>query len=588
MKDALDAWLVRQGRPGILQLHPVSRSRRHANWKVDQKDGTHALLRLSIASDGHRSLWREAAAHQRLAGSTCPRVEAYEILPEDLLGMPASLSSWVVGASGAGAMDAHPGLLPDLCYSSGQLIALLESDTPGQFGNAVVDGRFVPVRTNWALEYYAMVADWYARAHAVGADLGPMLAFLLQRLEGLLPALNTCRSFCLVHGDLRPSNLLLDLAPGPGKDDLPSYDVRGVVDWEFATMADPLLAFAMPLELPTMALAHVIDGYGRERVEEWLGRPAMMQRLEAYTIGRVVQYLALVVAAQTEDAARWGRGMAHAVRLAAERTQPGWVKAKLQAALEVDLEADVEVPNTADPVRSLVLRALGRLSCRPVVAPDEAKAWMGAIGCAMRDLDHPAEGWVKDGARFMESVRSEVAQRGYEPLRDRNKWLLGLDIRVAELGSERALCMFWLATAALVHTSGNPKVTTWPVRNHSLRGLQSLLEVMAREPAATDPRDVLFDALVALAAEQEIARLLVRDVRTEQQAARMARLLEAWEDLTVYDGRAPTALSPSEVVERGALHEDWRVPVVLVAVSKVEGLPMPPDQLIGAICHRDT
>lgn len=586
MRDALDAYLTQHGRPGVTEIHPISRSRRHHNWKVDLRDGTHVLLRLSVAGDGHRSLWREAAAHTRLAGSQLPRVAAYEILPEELLGMPASLSTWVDGASGAGAMDVNPGLLPDLCYSSGQLLALLETDTPGQFGTSVVEGRFVPVRTNWALEYYAMVADWYTRAHAVGADLGPLLAFLLQRLEGLLPALNTCRTFSLVHGDLRPSNLLLELTAGPGKDDLPTYDVKGVVDWEFSCMADPLLGFAMPLELPTMALAHVIDGYGREKVERWITRPEMLQRLEAYSIGRVVQYLALVVAAQTEDAARWGRGMAYAVRLATERTVPGWVKTKLQAALEVDLEADVEVPPSLDPVRALVLRALGRLSCRPVVGPIEAVSWMGAIGCAMRDLEHPDEGWVRDGARFMESVRNEVSQRGYEPLRDRNKWLLGLDARVAELNSARAMCAFWLATAALVHTSGNPKVTTWPVRNHSLRGLQSLLEVMAREPVATDTREVLFDALVGLAAEQEIAKLLSRDLRSDQQAARLARLLEAWEDLTVYEGVAAQALDPEALAAREGLHADWMVPVVLLAASKVEGLPMPTDLLIGAICRR--
>ncbi|MCA9570656.1 MAG: aminoglycoside phosphotransferase family protein [Myxococcales bacterium] len=400
MQEALDAWLRRLGRPGIAELVPVSRSRRHHNWRVELKDGSELLLRLSVAPDGHASLAHEAAAFAKLQGTDVPRVDAYELLPDDLLGKPASLSTWVRGSAGAGVLDVHPGLLADLCFTSGQLLALVEQQTSGPYGTSVVEGRFVPIRTNWALEYYAMVADWYTRAHAVGADLGPLLGFLLQRLESLLPALNAARSACLVHGDLRPANLVLDVTPGVGKDALPTYEVTGVVDWEFACMGDPLLAWAMPLELPTMPLAHMIDGYGREQVEAWLADPVALQRLEAYSIGRVVQFLALVVSAQTEDAERWGRAMAYAARTAAERAVQGFAERRLREALEVDLEAEVEVPSQAEPVRALLFRALGRLSCRPVIGPREATSWLGALAAGLRDPEHEDEGWVKDGERF--------------------------------------------------------------------------------------------------------------------------------------------------------------------------------------------
>lgn len=586
MEDALAAYLASLGRPGIRSIDPIARSRRHANWRVELEDGSVQFLRQAIASDGHQSLEREAAASAKLAGTELPRVVGYELLPDDVFGMPASLSTFVEGANAAGVMDAHPGLLADLCYSCGQLIALVEQDTSGTYGTSVVEGRFLPVRTSWALEYYAMVADWYTRAHAVGADLGPLLAFMLQRLEKLLPALNTAERFNLVHGDLRPNNLLLHVFPGETKDDLPTYEVAGVVDWEFACMGDALLAFAMPLDLPVPALAHLLDGYGREKVEAWLEQPSVLDRLEAYSIGRVVQYLALVVASQTEDAERWGRNLAYALKLARERTQPGFAKRKLEEALAVDLEAELELEDPHDPVRALTLRALGRLSCRPVVGPREAVHWMGAIACALRDLEHPDEGWVKDGERFMQGVRKAVRQRGFEPLRDRNKWLVGFDERVGTLQSDRALGAFWLAVSALVHTSSQPRVTTWPVRNHSLRGLQSLVEVLAQQPVANRSRDVLFDALLGLAAEEGIANLIGRPVRAADQAKRLATLREAWEDLTLFEGVTPQRLGAGELAEREAGEVDWMVPVVLFASSRVRGLPMEMDALIGAICAR--
>ena len=72
----------------------------------------------------------------------------------------------------------------------------------------------------------------------------------LRRVAGSAQALlDGVTRACLVHSDFNPKNLLVDPE---------TLEVTGLVDWEFARMADPLLAWALPLELPVDALAFVI------------------------------------------------------------------------------------------------------------------------------------------------------------------------------------------------------------------------------------------------------------------------------------------------------------------------------------------
>lgn len=535
-------------------------------------DGSACLLRIAV-DPGAEGLEREHAAYRRLVGGDLPVVDVYERLPDVLFDRPASLSSWIEGSPGSGVLDVYPKLLGDLCYTTGQLARALEDGTRGTFGTAVVDGAFVAQRTRWSLEYYAMIADAYAHAHARSADLGPVLAYLLQRLEKLLPCLDAVSRFSLVHGDLRPANLVLEVTAPEEKDGLPSYDIAGVIDWELAAMGDPLLAWGMLLELPPAALAHVIDGYGREIVEDWLEQPDVLQRLEVYAIGRVVQFLALVVAAAPGEP-QGARGLAHATRLGLERVAPTFVRDRLQAALAVDLEAELVIEHPPLEVDALLFRATTRVARRPMLAIREVGPWMGALAAGLRDAEHEAEGWVRDGERFLDTdVRPVSGLRGYEPLGERDRWLALQDARVRDLNS-RTVGVLWLVCASLERLASNPRPGSWPVSNHVLRGVESVIEIVGSAPDASDPRERIFESVVALAGETFLARLRGRDVRRERQVERLRLLREAWEDLTVFGGDEVQAPDP----------QDWKVPVLLLALDGLPATPMPKEEIIRAVC----
>lgn len=562
----------------MVDLAPVSQGRRHHNWRVTLQDDSVHLLRIAVGPDGAEGLERELAAQRRLAGAGFPIVERYELLPDDLFDRPASLSSWIHGSAGEGVVDVYPPLVADLCFTSGQLFRALEDETRGPWGTGVVDGRFVPLRTRWSAEYHAGICDGLERACAAGVHPGPLLQTRLERLRSLLPALDRTDHFALVHGDLRPANLILEVTPPEEKDGLPAYDLLGVVDWELAAMGDPLLAWGMALELPTMPLAHLIDGYGREAVEGWLRQPDVLARLEVYAIGRVVQFLALVVAGAPDEPAR-ARGLAHAGRLLLERT-PGFVAERLTEALAVDLQAVVDYEHPPLEVDALLQQVLGRLARVPALGVIELEAWLGALAAGLRDADHEDEGWARDGRRFLdEGLRPGTRRRGAEPIADRQGWLRGLDRRLGELDDPRASLVGWLVLRALEQLGHEGQ---WPVPDAVLRGVQSTVELLARREPSIGPRGALFDAVVALASEQGRARMRGRDVRREHQQAWLRRLREAWEDLTVFSGEQPAQLGPDGV--RVAQPDDWRVPVLLLALEEIGRLPVETPALIGAIC----
>ncbi|MCB9675872.1 MAG: aminoglycoside phosphotransferase family protein [Alphaproteobacteria bacterium] len=586
MREALDRVLAQLGEPAAVDLQPFSRSRRFDNLRVDLQDGTSRLLRIAVDRRGEVGLQHEAAAHEILKQTELPVVERYVLLEPDELGVPASLSEWLPGLAGQGVIDAHPEVLPEVCNGLGLLRRVLEEQTVGRFAMGVVGGRFRPIRRSWGDEYRARVWDWYRSAERAGATLGPLSARIVARIDELAPALDRANRFCLVHGDLRPVNLVMELGERPDRDTAPEATITGIFDWELATIADPLLAFALPLDLPDAALAHVLAGYGTDDVRAWLDDEAALARLTAYTLGRVLQYLALVVSAQIEDEGNaWGHGLAYAARIAAERLQPGFVREKLLRALPEELPKEIEVPDLVDPVGAVLRQALGRLGGRPVLGPGDAGAWMGAVGAALRDQHHEAEGWARDGELMLEALGDSLDPRGYEPIPDRVHWLLSLDARVRGMERDRASAVWWLGLEGVVAATRSADPREWAVSDDALRGLESLIEVLLAQPVGpVETRESMLLALLALACEERIGALVGTGPDPDRASRHTLRILEAWEDLTVFAGRDPGELDGEDFNDRTPGIESWTVPVVLYATEVARGLPVDRKRLIAALC----
>lgn len=558
----------------IERITPQGVSRRHENWKIELEDGTARLLRICRTPDAS-SLEREQAALNRLQLVEIPVVSSYQRVDEHF-GKPAAITSWIEGSGGIGVMDAHAEALPSMCRMMGELRAELEEHTVGTFAVDASQGRFRAARPNWAAEYATLVYDWHESAVRSGVSLGPVGAELLDRIAQASPVLAQVKQACLVHGDLRPANFVLQVEKSPEKAVAPNLTLLGVVDWEFARMGDPLLAWALPLELPVDALAHVIDGYGRERVEAWLTDPGALTRLQTYAMGRVFQYLADVVRHQLADDVHWGHGLTHVARLCQERLRPDFVKDKLTEALALEpLPEVVAMPVWEVPERAVLWRALTQLSFRPSLTPAQAHAWMAAVACGLRHATHADEGWAREGETHLEQL-PRWSPRGFEPITDRRGWIVGLERYVASTRSDAALAALALGFQALATVGGEAGPNAWMTSDHLLRGLQTLVESIAQQPTTNDPRDTLRDAALGFAAEVQLAALLRRPIDQRRQAERMASLREAWEDLTVFQGHTPVEGAPWDPTT-------WSVPVLLVAGPALQGLPMTLGELVHGV-----
>lgn len=548
-------------------------SRRHENWKVTLADGSTRLLRLALGDPG--SLEREEAALNRMATCDLP-VAAHYRRVDDVVGRPAAMSTWIDGSDGLGVMDAHPEALPELCKLMGRSQRVLEQQTRGRFGSEALDGRFVAVRPNWGSEYLAVLHDWIDSYRRAGLAIGPLEQVLIKRIHQAAPVLARVESFCLVHGDLRPANFVLELTRAEKKGEAPGLELVGLVDWEFARMADPLMGWALPLELPDEALAHVVDGYGREAVEALLSDDTALVRLDVYALGRAAQFLAQVVRHQYLRDRHWEHGLTHTSRLLGERLTPGFSKTKLTRVLELEeLPTSVPVTDWRIPSHGVVWRALGRLSQRPLLSPADASSWMAAVACGLRHETHGDEGWARHGEDHLASLATGYT-RAFEPIGDRRAWLTGLDRHVAALENDLAQTALWLGYRALGLVSGGRAPGSWMVSDSVLRGLQTLVEQLAASPVGSDPKHQLRAAALGLAAEEGLAALLERPLERDLQRGRVVRMREGWEDLTVFQGHVPQDVATFEP-------NTWAVPVLLLGGETLQKLPMKLGELVHAL-----
>ena len=77
-----------------------------------------------------------------------------------------------------------------------------------RFGT-VVDGlQFTARRPTWSAEWGALAHGWWHTARLAGTHLGPLGEAVYDRVKQGLSALDTAKEWCVIHGDLHPSNFL--------------------------------------------------------------------------------------------------------------------------------------------------------------------------------------------------------------------------------------------------------------------------------------------------------------------------------------------------------------------------------------------
>jgi hypothetical protein len=210
---------------------------------VDPPEGGPSVV-LRVAQDA-AELECERAAVRIAASEGLPVVGWYDVLPAEVLGVPASLSPELPGAPDGDAIHA------------GALAAELAAVRLPAFGAGASGGRFHALAARWS-------AEWEARA-----------GVLPERVRDDLPALDTCEEWALVHGDLRPDRVLLARAGG-------RPTPTALIGWGHACAGDPLVDGGSALALPLPDLARWLDGYGREEAAAWRDDPDVLARLGVY------------------------------------------------------------------------------------------------------------------------------------------------------------------------------------------------------------------------------------------------------------------------------------------------------------------
>lgn len=117
-------------------------------------------------------------------------------------------------------------------------------------------GHLPGVRTEVAADPRTDVAA-LAEAGGLGADVATWLIGWFDRLEAHVPAVPDLR---LIHGDVAPTNLLVDSG---------SQGLTAILDWGDAAWADPATEFA---KLPLRAVPAALEGYRGEVDVSWAAR----------------------------------------------------------------------------------------------------------------------------------------------------------------------------------------------------------------------------------------------------------------------------------------------------------------------------
>ena len=485
------------------------------------------LLKVTVADPGHDPLFTELAA-LRLVGALgeLPVPEVIRHLPASVLGRPAILQTALPGVGGEELLQLGQESAHNACLGAGQALRLLGQVPHPTFATrATSDGHFLPRRSTWREEFAAILAGHAGRASAWGTDLGATSAALVDRIWGDLEALDSARSWGLVHGDLHPGNVLLS---HPER-----VELAGLVDWEGAMVGDPLVDWGVILHLPGPVLSAMVEGYGREAAAALLEEGGD-RRLEIYWQAHGLRLLAN--AGLPTLGVSGGRPRALALELA--RQALGRIAAQRAAdRLEAAIRGPVAGPisRRVRPGADLLLsrRLLESLRWGDRFGQIEAARVVGALGSVGAARLAPrghAAGWIGLADRLVPSVPGEEPPPPAPPILDRAAWygallaVLQANPQVEDIGLALGFLAGSLEAATLVEGE---------VTDGVMRGVESVLHGLLREaelrPPAEPDRQLAHAWLGAWALDRLPALGGVEALR-----GRLAeRAAAAWEDLSL-------------------------------------------------------
>jgi aminoglycoside phosphotransferase (APT) family kinase protein len=217
---------------------------------------------------------REYQVVAALAGSGVPVARAVALAGPGVLGVPFSVVEYVDGQviRTTGQLHALPAVGIARCaFAIVDVLARLHQVEPGAVGLAGFgrpDGYLV-----------RQVRRWHDQWQRVRTRPLADIDTLHERLAGACPAESGAS---IVHGDYRIDNTILDF-------DDPAV-VRAVVDWEMATIGDPLADLGLHLVYADPAFAPVLDGTAASTSDRLPSARELAQRY-AHTSGRELAHL---------------------------------------------------------------------------------------------------------------------------------------------------------------------------------------------------------------------------------------------------------------------------------------------------------
>lgn len=210
-----------------LRASVVQGGRSNLTYRIRQGERGDWVLRrppLAHVLPTAHDMGREFRVISALGDTPVPVPRAYaHCTDERVIGAPFYVMSWVEGRTLADAEDAArlaPDEASDACESLVRTLAALHRVTPENVGLAEFG------RPAGYLE--RQVRRWHRQWEAAPTRSLPEIERLRDRLYDTLP---DSQAATIVHGDYRFDNLLL--APE-------TPDVSAVLDWEMATLGDPL------------------------------------------------------------------------------------------------------------------------------------------------------------------------------------------------------------------------------------------------------------------------------------------------------------------------------------------------------------
>jgi aminoglycoside phosphotransferase (APT) family kinase protein len=253
------------GYGGGLEAALVSGGRSNLTYRLTDGRSTWILRRppLGTLTPSAHDMAREYRVVAALAGTGVPVAPPVALLGAEVIGVPCAVVGFVDGAVLRSEADLAAFSDSDLHRCGFALIdalATLHSLDPAPVGLGDL-GRPVGYLQR-------QVRRWHGQWERVRTRELPDIEALHTRLVARCPVESDA---AIVHGDFRVDNAIVD------PDDPAS--IRAVVDWEMATLGDPLADLALHLAYAHPAFASVLGGSAASTSARM---PSMHQLLERY------------------------------------------------------------------------------------------------------------------------------------------------------------------------------------------------------------------------------------------------------------------------------------------------------------------